>query len=31
MMIDRSSVINWTVARLVVEIVKVDRNNIDLL
>ena len=31
MMIDRSSVGNWTAARLVVEIVKLDRNFIDLL
>ena len=31
MMIDRSSVINWTATRLIVEIVEVDRNNIDLL
>ena len=30
-MIDRSSVRNWTATRLVVEIVEVDRNNIDLL
>ena len=31
MMIDRSSVINWTATRIVVEIVEVDRNNIDFL
>ena len=31
MMIDRSSVRNWTATRRVVEIVEVDRNNIDLL
>ena len=31
MMIDKSSVRNWTATRLVVEIVEVDRNNIDLL
>ena len=31
MMIDRSSVRNWTATRLVVEIVEVHRNNIDLL
>ena len=31
MMIDRSSVRNWTATRLVVEIVEVDRNNIDFL
>ena len=31
MMIDRSSVINWTATRRIVEIVEVDRNNIDLL
>ena len=29
MMIDRSSVRNWTVARLVVEIVEIDRNNFE--
>ena len=31
MMIGRSSVGNWTAARLVVEIVELDRNIIDLL
>ena len=31
MLIDRSSVRNWTAMRLIVEIVEVDRNNIDLL
>ena len=31
MMINRSSVGNWTAARLVVEIIELDRNIIDLL
>ena len=31
MMIDRSSVRNWTATRLVVEIVELDKNIIDLL